>query len=286
MYTANNDDNDKNPPNEAQCEKSICGLPHRQSLASTNCTNFTNCANFNTPLAQTAELQVPLHKLHKNMDAFSPAPHRSDILAALSAEQRAILDQWILDRRYYKQICEDLAKPPPEGFSIQVSPSTICRYRDRHLRNRQIAEATAPLAELPNPRASLGELLKNSALTMAVDMASPTQPSPDCETSLSPDTFQTLARYYRILSNEEYKQKLAEQRDLQLQLARERLNHHRRVFEFNAARAALSAVCELQKIADDPQMDDEQKIWAARQHLFGALPDTEPQPKPLDQFIQ
>jgi hypothetical protein len=121
---------------------------------------------------------------------------------------------------------------------------------------------------------------------MAVDLASGSEPARDVESLAIARHFQTLARYYRFLSNEEDKQKLAEQRDLQLQLARERLNHHRRVFEFNAARAALSALCELQQIADHPQMDDEQKIWAARSHLFGALPDTEPQPKPLEQFIQ
>ena len=208
------------------------------------------------------------------MNSIFSKPRRNDVLANLPEEQLAILNQWLLDRVSFKQVAENLAKPVPDGFAIRVSEETVRRYYKRFILAEDLAESFAIADTLPCPRASLKNLLQQSALTTGL------------RTELPPATFQILARYYRTLSTEHFQQRLAQQRDLQLQLNRERLNHHRRVFEFNAARAALAAACQLQKIADDPHMDDEQKIWAAHQQVFGPLPDTEPQPKALNQYIQ
>jgi hypothetical protein len=208
------------------------------------------------------------------MNANFSTPRPDDVLLNLPPEQRAILDQWLDERKPYSRIRADLAKPPPIGISAQTSRSAIGRYAKRLRLMRQLADNNDTISQLPNPSGSLKNLLHQSALTTALKV------------ELPPATFQILARYYRNLTHEQFKQRSAEQRDRELQLTEARLNHQRRVFEFNAARAALSALCELQQIVDDPQMDDEQKVWAARAHLFGALPDNQPQPKPLDQFIQ
>ena len=208
------------------------------------------------------------------MNALFSKIRHNDVLANLPAEQRATLNQWLLDRVSFAQVAENLAKPPPEGFAIKTNRESVRQYYNRFILAEQVAESFAIADTLPCARASLKNLLQQSALTTAL------------QTELPPTTFQILARYYRNLTREQFDQRAAEQRDLQLQLNRERLNHHRRVFEFNAARAALAAACQLQQIANDPHMDDEQKIWAAQERIFGALPDTEPKPKPLHQFIQ
>jgi hypothetical protein len=201
-------------------------------------------------------------------------PRSDDVLLNLPPEQRAILDRWLDERKPYSKIRADLARPSPIGISAQTSRSAIGRYAKRLRLMRQIADNNETISQLPNPCGSLKNLLHQSALTTALKV------------ELPPATFQILARYYRSLTHEQFKQRTAEQRDRELQLIEARLHHHRRVFEFNAARAALSALCELQQIADHPQMDDEQKVWAARTHLFGALPDNQPQPKQINQFIQ
>lgn len=208
------------------------------------------------------------------MNTLSPAPRPNDIIANLPPAVRAKVHQWLLDGRPMGQISTDLAKPPPDGCSVDVSIATISRYRRRRLLALEVAEVDEIIAQFPDPRASLRNLLQQSALTTALDA------------DLPPSTFQILARYYRVLRDDHFKQRLSEQRDQEIQLARDRLAHQRRVFEFNAARAALSALSELQQIANDPQMDDEQKVWEARKALFGALPEDQPQPKPLGQFIQ
>jgi hypothetical protein len=208
------------------------------------------------------------------MSSIFSNPRRDDVLANLSLEQRERLNQWLRDGISYAEICDLIAQPPPVGFSVKTSDSAVRRYYRKNKFAEDLAEANEIISQLPNPTTSLKNLLHQSALTTALKV------------ELPPATFQILARHYRNLSAEQFKQRAAEQRDRQLQLIEDRLNHHRRVFEFNAARAALAAACELQQIANDPQMDDEQKIWAARSSLFGALPDNQPQPKQLTQFIQ
>jgi hypothetical protein len=208
------------------------------------------------------------------MNTNFSTPRPDDVLLSLPPEHRAILDQWLDERKPYSKIRADLAKPPPTGISAQTSRSAIGRYAKRRRLILQLANNNETISQLPNPNTSLKNLLHQSALTTAVKV------------ELPPATFQILARYYRNLTHEQFKQRTAQQRDRELELHEARLAHQRRVFEFNAARAALSALAELQQIVDDPQMDDEQKVWAARARLFGALPDNQPQPKPLNQFIQ
>ena len=208
------------------------------------------------------------------MNAIFSNPRRDDVLANLPPDQRERLNQWLTDGLTYTQLRDRILQPPPVGFGVSTSESALRRYYQKKQLADQLAEVDDTIQSLPHPETSLKNLLHQSALTTAL------------QTELPPATFQILARYYRNLTNEKFQQRLTEQRDLQLQLNRERLNHHRRVFEFNAARAALAAACQLQQIANDPHMDDEQKIWAAHQRVFGPLPDTEPKPKAINQFIQ
>ena len=199
-------------------------------------------------------------------------PRSNDILGNLAPDLRAQLDQWILAGETYPKICDRLAKLPPDGPGIDVSTSTISRYRQRRLLAVELAEADEALSQLRDPRASLRNLLEQSALTAALDA------------ELPPSTFQILARYYRVLRDDHFKQRSTEQRDQELQIARERLAHQRRVFEFNSARAALVAVADLKQIFTDTKLDVEQKVLEARKVLFGVPPGEQP-PKPLNEFV-
>jgi hypothetical protein len=208
------------------------------------------------------------------MNAIFSNPRRDDVLANLAPDQHARLNQWLAEGLTFIQIRDIIAQPQPAGFGIATSDSAVRRYYQKVKLAAELAEVDDTIQSLPHAQTSLKNLLHQSALTTAL------------QTELPPATFQILARYYRNLTREQFDQRAAEQRDLQLQLNRERLNHHRRVFEFNAARAALAAACQLQQIANDPHLDDEQKIWAAQERIFGSVPDTEPKPKALSQYIQ
>ena len=208
------------------------------------------------------------------MNAISLKPRRDDTLARLDSEQRAQLNTWLLSDLTYKQICERIAQPPPVGFSVETSGAALNRDFQRFIIPEQLAAALEVAEHLPDPQQSLATLLNQSAVTTAL------QPE------LTPAAFNILTRYYRVRSDQQLKLRLADQRDRQLQLNQQRLDHHRRVFEYNAARAAIIHAAQLLKIASNPSLDNEQKIWAARDHLFDPAPDSQPTPKPINQFIQ
>jgi hypothetical protein len=210
-----------------------------------------------------------------------PSPARKlrmdSTFSILTADQQSQLYDWLLADTG-PNVQKRLAEPPPVGFGLHASLDSIGRFfrkRRADLRTGEIAELTSALS--PQDAQKFQTAAAEAFAHNAYEIAHAPDPA---------KTFAPLARWFADHENNLLKREYIELAKEQLALARERLNHQRRVFEFNAARAALSALCDLQQIADHPQMDDEQKVWAARTHLFGALPDDQPQPKPLNQFIQ
>ncbi len=68
-----------------------------------------------------------------------------------------------------------------------------------------------------------------------------------------------------VLGGLEYDEREAER----LKLDREQIALDRDKFEFNAAKAALKAATELKQIAADASLDEDARIQAARERLFG-----------------
>lgn len=58
-------------------------------------------------------------------------------------------------------------------------------------------------------------------------------------------------------------------KEQQLALERERMVEQRRQWEYNAARAALNYLPDLQKVMRNKALDNEDKIWAATDICFG-----------------
>ena len=95
----------------------------------------------------------------------------------------------------------------------------------------------------------------------------PATVTPDCSAAAtSPgeklSQFKALARW--VLKLKEHGQKA----DL-LALMNRRLELDVEKFRFNAARSALIHFVELKEIAQNQQMDDEDKVRAARKKMFG-----------------
>jgi hypothetical protein len=203
------------------------------------------------------------------MTKFFKTPDRRDVLANLPTDQRARLEQWLLDGVSYEEIARLIAQPAPTGFGIQASKDAVGRYYRKSKLAAQLADVDDTIQSLPHPETSLKNLLHQSALTTGL------------QTELPPATFQILARYYRHLTLEQFKQRSLEQRDLSLQLARDRHNLETFKAQYIAAREALNHFAELAVIYNDQTLDDPAKIELARTKLFGAAAIPAPAPSNL-----
>jgi hypothetical protein len=59
-------------------------------------------------------------------------PHADSFSEKISPEQRTQLMEWLADHTY-AETCSLVAVPPPDGFGIEVSIATICRFYKAHL---------------------------------------------------------------------------------------------------------------------------------------------------------
>src|ERR1041385_1090150 len=88
------------------------------------------------------------------MNTNFSTPRPDDVLLSLPPEHRAILDQWLDERKPYSKIRADLAKPPPTGISAQTSRSAIVRYAKRRRLILQLANNNEAISHPPNPNTS------------------------------------------------------------------------------------------------------------------------------------
>jgi hypothetical protein len=94
---------------------------------------------------------------------------------------------------------------------------------------------------------------------------------------IDPARFATVARWVLRLENQK-------QRAAEINLEERRLALEQKKFEFNAAREVLNHLADLQVILDDNQKDDEDKIRAARDKVFGAPPAAPSVQNPKPEF--
>jgi hypothetical protein len=178
---------------------------------------------------------------------------KSKLETKLSELQQAELAEWLLTGMPYHRAQERVAKD--FGLSVSVSaftpfwervcvPQLICRRSQQ----RVAAEVRAGEAE-KNP-AKFAEATLDALQERAMQLANSPQSDPK----------EVKAIYALILKARD--QELTTQ---QMQLDREK-------FEFDAAEACLKKLPELKSIASNPKLDQQSKIQAIRQKLFGVLP--------------
>ena len=153
------------------------------------------------------------------------------------------------------RVVEMMAKPEPEGFGVHTHATTLRRFNAR----RQAASRPEEIdiARL-FPDADPGDPIEKATSTILKDWAFQIATHPQRTNG----GFKALSRW--VLKLREHKQ-----RELQLEINKERLGLERDKFEFNAARQALLHHDGLGKILTDDTADEEAKINAAREQLFG-----------------
>jgi hypothetical protein len=194
---------------------------------------------------------------------FNPNP---SVLAALPEEQQQQILAW-LDVHRVPEVVKMIAAPPPEGLGLQTHPNSVKRFYARH-RAASIKDSSELAAEIlsADPKtADIDSAVASTLRQLALELAN----SP----RLGVKHFKALSRWILKLRDQDHQARA-------LTLAQERLALDHQKWQFNAARQALLKLPELTKIMNNPATDDEDKIWAARDKLFGSSPAPErPSPR-------
>ena len=187
---------------------------------------------------------------------------RSDsTLAQLTDDQQAQVFDWLQDLGYSETI-KKLALPPPDGFGIKTYRASLHAFFVRYAAQLKVEHA-----------ASAAALAVGTTCTPAfVSVSEDALHHSAFQLSTSPidlETFKELSRWITKHKSHEQKADYVRIADEHLALARERLALEREKFQFNAAREALNHHTQLGQILADPHADDEAKIHAARERIFG-----------------
>jgi hypothetical protein len=180
----------------------------------------------------------------------------SSPLAELSKEDHATLITW-LERNPVKDVINMVARPKPEGFGIKTHITTLRRFYARYeqQQRQEDYELAKELSKTPPlEAAAIREATIVTLQKRAFDMAI----TPNAKLG----QFKALTKWCTKLCDHEHRAEM-------INITKEKLALDRTKFEFNAARAALLHFKPLQKIAEDKSLDDESKIRAAREAMFG-----------------
>jgi hypothetical protein len=227
-------------------------------------------------------------------------------LSKLTEEQQADLFDW-LTTGTYDDVLKRIAQPPPKGFGIKTHINSLFRfYKDRQAQIRardfaSLSEATHWEGEAPDEPYT-GSPLPPGEESEVRDQAAPEflsksairNPKSGIENTqsffnasqiafahstyilahspLNPATYRAVSRTLHQHEDAALKREYLDIARQQLALGRGRLQLDRTQFEYNAARAALALLPELNAIDQLNNIDDEAKIWRVRDRLFGSAP--------------
>ncbi len=149
-----------------------------------------------------------------------------------------------------------VAAPPPEGFGINTHLTSLRRFHMRaqaHFQKDLAESHMEVLAELGADPLALNRLTDAALRQFANELATVQK--------RDPAHFATVSRWVLRLQQNA-------QREREHKLHQDRLEQKKTEFEFNAARAALNHLRELNEIAANHPGDNEDKIWATRDQIF------------------
>ena len=187
---------------------------------------------------------------------------RSDsTFAHLTEEQQAQVYDWLLTIGYDETI-NRLAKPAPDGFGIKTFRQSLHRFFQRY--SEQLKAEHVETAAALTASDQQGATLRGGAQEALTHTAFQLATSP-----MDIHGFKELGRWMAKQKSEQHQSAYVRIAEQHVALARERLALERAKFEFNAAREALNHHSQLGQVLADPHADDEAKIQAARERIFG-----------------
>lgn len=192
---------------------------------------------------------------------------RSDCaLASLSPEQREDLYD-LFASHSYAEVQEIAAKPADQGgFGLKIHRTTLHRFIKKHrqeLHARELADAAAatPLnGDLPAE-------IKQLHIGIAVELAHATYEL--ARAAHEPATFDRVQRASAQFENAELRRQQLQLKKEEINLANKRYDLDKRNSEYNIARELMVRAPEYMRIYSQDHLDNEDKVWAARDVCFG-----------------
>ena len=186
-------------------------------------------------------------------------PRPEAILHQLQPDEQEQVLFW-LDSVGYRETLKLLANPRPEGFGIKTHLCSLYRFaaKHRHQEHESLAELAADYSQLNTTTPQFDNATATALREAAFELAS--------SSHLDSDKFKSVARWVLKLRDQEH-------HEATLALEREKLALEREKFQYNAAREALLHLDALRDIMSDNTRDDEDRILAAREKLFGPMPE-------------
>ncbi|HEX7858842.1 MAG TPA: hypothetical protein VF773_00805 [Verrucomicrobiae bacterium] len=189
-------------------------------------------------------------------------PRFDSVLDQFSDDQQAQVYDW-LNSIGYTETINRIAAPEPDGFALKTHRASLHRFYLRYsaqLKSEHLQEAGTLLSSDP----AGGQTFASAAEQTAAHIAFQISTSPP-----EKDSFKNLSRWVSTQKEHQHKAQYLRIAEDHVALARERLALEREKFQFNAARQALIHHDKLGEIMRDDASDDEAKIQAAREQLFG-----------------
>ena len=196
------------------------------------------------------------------VESKAPASSKRNpgILDSLSPEQREQLMDW-LELHPVQKVLELVAAPPPDGFGIKTHITSLRRFHHQAqaANQKDLADGHCELlAELGSDPHSLNQLTDAALRQFAVELAT--------VNNRNPAHFATVSRWVLRLQQNA-------QREREIKVIEDRIALEKRKFEFNAARAAILHMVKIKEVILDHPGDNEDKIWAVRDEMFGSRSD-------------
>jgi hypothetical protein len=162
-----------------------------------------------------------------------------------------------------RELAKKIEKAEPEGFGKKIGKTALNTWINakRAERIKEEAEETKKRAKAMKEQQGDGGELEEGALAVLRQRM-----FEEAERTGRTGDVTSMYRAMRELIFKEERIALARER---AKISREYLELARERFQFNAARVALEYADELQAIAQETEIDDEEKIHRARARLFG-----------------
>lgn len=197
---------------------------------------------------------------------------RSDsILASLTTEQRDQLYDWIVVHSFAGAQSRAAKPVSEEGFDLKIHRTTLVRFFESEQTERQARElaelaAGADNGTTPSAIETLEKAARDKFIRATYELS---------KAASDPDNYDRLNRALYHMHLVQRSRQEIELKKRELDQEDKRIEEQRRQWEYNAARAAINHMPALQKIYNDQTMDNEDKIWAARDVCFGKPPAAE-----------
>jgi hypothetical protein len=195
-------------------------------------------------------------------------PRSDSTLACLTEEQRHQLYDWLFSHSY-AEVIKLAARPVNEGgFNLKLHRTTLTRFFEVEQEERQARElaelaASADNAATPSAIEALEEAARDKFIRATYELA---------KAASDADNYDRLERALHHMDLVKLRREEIELKKRELAQEDARQAEQRRQWEFDAAREVMKNLVEYQKIYRQPNIDEPEKIWQARDIAFGKPP--------------